>query len=192
MNRTTLHILAGCLLSLTLGVAAGSFRGALTAKSPARLSLQAPVQPNSPSTPPPNIAPSTYRDSFIQAVRTEKGAKRWLLLLSATEKATPEELSALIRDVGEDSAAMRIIAARWAELDPRHMFSWLHAHYLENAPGTQSLRHVMGDVLFEYWTKSDTAGAIKALTDLHEFSGRESLRTKVINEVMKLDAEQGL
>ena len=46
----------------------------------------------------------------------------------------------------------------------------------DGAPGTLPSRYILSDVLFEEWTKSNAKAAIKALTDVPDFSGREQLR----------------
>src|SRR4030095_13435454 len=100
----------------------------------------------------------------------------------------------LIRVASSDSAMIRMLAARWAELDPDHMFRSIYADYMlpEGALSTLPSRHILSDVLFEQWTKSDLKAAIKALTDVPDFSGREQLRMTVSDRVMQVDVEEGL
>jgi len=124
----------------------------------------------------------------------EKGAKRWLVLLAQAEKADATSMPSLIRSVGDDPAMIRMLAARWAELDPAHMFASLYADYLlpDGAPGTLPGRSELTDVLFEEWTKKDPAAVIKALNNAPKFSGLDSLRMTVVNRLMRADVEQGL
>jgi hypothetical protein len=100
----------------------------------------------------------------------------------------------LIRVAGNDSAAVRMLAARWAELDPHHMFTRLYIDALLREGDPQALpeRYILTQVLFEHWIKVDLSGAIKALNDVPDFSGRESLRMQTANSIMKTDVEQGL
>jgi hypothetical protein len=132
--------------------------------------------------------------ALARVVRTETGAKRWLVVLAQAEKAKAEQMPALIRSVGNDSAMIRMLAARWAELDPRHMFASLYADLLQpdGAPGTLPGRWVLTDVLFEEWVKKDVGAVIKALNEVPNFNGRDNLRMTVASRVLKADVEKGL
>ncbi len=103
-------------------------------------------------------------------------------------------MSTLIRIARDDPAAIRMLAARWAELDPSAMFSSLYADYLlpENSPGGLPSRSILRDVLFEQWSKSDLPGAIRALTDVPDFSARDTLRRTVLRLAMKTNGEAAL
>jgi hypothetical protein len=185
MNRTTLHTISGCFLALVLGAGAASVRGFFQTNARSAAPRPIPVE---------SIPTRTIDEQLAETVRTGTGAQRWLLLSSAAENATAADMPGLIRLVRGDSAAIRMLAARWAEIDPRHMLNVLYADYVqpEDAPGTLPNRWELGSVLFEQWTKSDLAGAISALNDVPNFSGRESLRMTVANNAMKADVEQGL
>ena len=132
--------------------------------------------------------------TFAEEIRTATGAKRWLLLLSAAEHATAADMPAMVRSVGTDSAAVRMLAARWAELDPKHMFSYLYGDSFtpDDAPGALPSRWVLSEVLFQEWTKRDLGGAIKALSDAPAFPSRDSFRMQIVNHAIKVDVEQGL
>ena len=129
-----------------------------------------------------------------ESIRNGTGSSRWLQLLATVESARAEDMPGLIRVAANDSAMIRMLAARWAELDPDHMFRSLYADYMlpEGAPGTLPSRYVLSDVLFEQWTKSDVKAAVKALTDVPDFAGRDSLRMTVSNRVMQADVDEGL
>jgi hypothetical protein len=117
-----------------------------------------------------------------------------LLLLASAEKATAADMPALIYSVGPDSIAIRMLGARWAQLDPKHMFNAIYADSFspEDSPGAFPYRSQLGTVLFEEWAKLDLAGAVKVLNDAPDFSARESYRMALVNGAMKEDAEQGL
>jgi hypothetical protein len=182
MNRVTLNTIAACALALVAGFAAGSGRAFSPAgkgtPSPAHATLETP-QANEP---------------LARAVKTEMGAKRWLLLVAAAETATANDMPGIIRAAGDDSAAVRMLAAHWAALDPKHMFASLYADFLlpDGSPVALPQRSALMDSLFEEWSKSDPAGVVKALTDVPDFSGREAMRHNVINRLMATDVETGL
>ncbi len=183
MTRAHFTTIAGAVLALGFGAFAAKMREPFSTNT-------APAKPAMPA-PKPGRAAS---ESLAHALKTETGAKRWLLLLAATEKADASDMPGLIRAVGDDSAAVRMLAARWADLDPSHMFNTLYAEFMlpENAPGALPNRWELTSVLFEQWVKNDAAAAMKALNDVPEFSGRESLRMTTANEIFKNDAEAGL
>ena len=115
-------------------------------------------------------------------------------MLAAVEKATREDMPGLVRIAGQDSAMIRMIAARWAELDPMHMFHWLYSDFLlpEGSPDALPSRWEVSNVLFGEWAKRDLRSMIKALTDVPNFGGRDNLRMNVSSQVLNIDVEQGL
>ena len=185
MNRTTLQTLIGCPVALALGTSA-AFVLPHFSDSPAPPSTSA-------------VAPAPKLETQIEgplaaAYRTATGAKRTLLLVSAAEHASAAEMSTLIRIARDDPAAIQMLAARWAELDPSAMFSSLYADYLlpNNTPGALPSLRTLSDVLFEEWAKNDLPAAIRALTDAPAFSARESLRMTLVRSAMQADVETGL
>ena len=187
MTRAHFPTLGLAALSLSLGALAAKMR---EPSSPENAAVHAVAKPALP-TPAPG---RTASEALARAVQTETGAKRWLILLAATENGDASDMPGLIRAVGEDNAAVRMLAARWADLDPSHMFHTLYAEFLlpENSPGALPSRWELTSVLFEQWVKSDVAAAMKALNDVPEFSGRESLRMTTASEILKTDVEAGL
>src|SRR5262245_41936473 len=121
MKRSTLR--------LTLACAGGLAAGAVTAGW--TWSTQ-PKTPNAPNTPAASAAPAprTAGAALAEAVRTAAGERRWLLLAGAAEHATAQDMPALIRLAGADASATNMLAARWAELDPKHMLATLYGEYL--------------------------------------------------------------
>ena len=186
MNRTTLQTLIGCLLALVLGASAAFVRPQVS-KDPAPI-------PSGPVAAPAADSESQVDSPLATAYRAAKGAKRWLLLVSAAEHATAGEMSTLIRLARDDQAAVRMLAAHWAELDPSGMFSSIYADSLlpESMPGTLPSRYVLSEVLFEYWAKTDLPAAMKALNDAPNFSQRDNTRMNLVNQVMKTDPEAAL
>ena len=186
MNRLALQTLLGCPVALALGASAAFMlpRSSTQSVAPQPASATAAV----------NYSEPQIEGPLAEAYRSATGAKRWLLLVSACERATAGEMSTLIRIARDDPAAIRMLAARWAELDPSAMFSSLYADYLlpENTPGALPSRGTLSDVLFEQWAKNDLATAIRALTDAPSFSARDSLRMTLANDAMKADVETGL
>jgi hypothetical protein len=187
MNRTTLQTLIGCVLGLVLGASAAFVGPQISSSSPA----PHPVAPSATSVP---ESDTQIDGPLATAYRAATGAKRWLLLVSAAEHATAAEMSTLIRMARDDQAAVRMLAAHWAELDPAGMFSSLYADFLlpESMPGTLPSRYTLSQVLFEYWAKADLPAAMKALNDAPNFSQRDNTRMNLVNQVMKSDPEAGL
>lgn len=140
------------------------------------------------------VQASFSEESVAEAFRTETGAKRWLTLLSAAEKATAEEMPALLRIAGNDGAAVRMLASRWAELDPKHMWVSICADYLtpSGTPGMLPSRWVLSDMLFERWMKHDRTAALQALDDSPLFPELDHFRVHIAKRVMKADVEEGL
>ena len=55
------------------------------------------------------------------------GVTRWLLWLQAIEKAQPADFPRLAQLARDNPAALQFVAARWAEIAPRHLFNALVA-----------------------------------------------------------------
>jgi hypothetical protein len=185
MSRSTIQTVLACLVALALGAGAAVWHS--QSQDPAPTTTAVAEVPSEP-------APRPLDPALVTAVKSEVGAKRWLRLVAASEQATAAEMPSLIRLAGKDSAAIRMIAARWAELDSRHMFKCLYAEMLlpENAPNALPSRWVMQEALFEVWAKKDPAAVMKVLAEVPTFSGIESLRMNVVNAFMKSDPEKGI
>jgi hypothetical protein len=203
MNSATLLKLGCAAVALTIGLMAGSYHSDSSKsydKSTARhTEAAAPAARGSVPAPVPafkdlDSTPRTISDSEFEVLKAAKGARRWLLLLSFAEKATAADMAALIYSVGPDSTAIRMLAARWAELDPIHMLASIYGDSVlpEDSPNAFPYRSQLGIVLFEEWAKRDLATAVKALTDLPDSSARESYRSILVRAAMKEDVEQGL
>ena len=72
-------------------------------------------------------------DDSPLATRLEKdlalssGVTRWLYWLEALEKAAPSDFPRLDRLARGNPAVLRLVAERWAEFAPRHLFDTLVA-----------------------------------------------------------------
>jgi hypothetical protein len=183
MNRAALTTTSACALALAAGVAAGSLRSFF----PATDRSESPIEAAAFGTP-------STDDPLTRAVRTETGAKRWLLLVSAAEKATAKDMPGIIRAAGDDPAAVRMLGAHWAALDAKHMFATLYAEFLlpDGSPAALPQRSTLMDSLFEEWSRADAAGVVKALTDIPNFPALETMRHNVVNRLMTTDVEVAL
>jgi hypothetical protein len=186
MNRATFQTLLGAGVALVAGVVLAKVIPDSHSSTAGRSSASGAVDPATNAQQP--------ESALARVVRTETGSKRWLVVLAQAEKASAEKMPSLIRSVGNDSAMIRMLAARWAELDPEHMFASLYADLLQpdGAPGTLPSRWILTDVLFEEWVKKDISKVIKALNGVPNFSGRDNLRMTVVSRVLKADIEKGL
>jgi hypothetical protein len=186
MNRTTFQTTLGGVLTLALGAVAGTWHARSTSGTPAENTKAVATASNAGERP--------ASAALTEAVRKATGAHKWLLLASAAEHATVKDLPGLIRLAGEDDVAVRMLAARWAELNPRHMFSSLYADFMlpDGSPAALPSRWALTDALFEQWTKTDPAAVVKAMNEVPDFPGREGLRMTVSNQIFKVDVEQGL
>ena len=202
MNSATVLKLGCAAVALSIGWLAGSYRSDTSksvGKTTARPNVAEPAASGSVPAPAPGLklietVPRAISDSEFEVLGAAKGARRWLLLLSFAEKATAADMAALIYAVGPDSTAVRMLAARWAQLDPMHMLASIHGNSLlpEDSPNAFPYRSQLSSVLFDEWAKKDLAGAVKALTDLSDTSTREGYRAMLVRGAMKEDIEQGL
>src|SRR5689334_20455779 len=122
MNSSQKQTAAVCLGAAVLGAVAGTL-----------FQSQPKSQANAAMTPgaaaPGTALPQGRRISAAlqESIRNGKGASRWLQLLSTLENAKAEDMGGLLRAAGDDPAMVRMLGARWAELDPDHMFRSIYA-----------------------------------------------------------------
>lgn len=197
MNRRLIQMGFGCLLSAAIGAAVAGLRTRTAPSSPAENAILSPQAkpPGEASSPRPE---RVGFDAAVAALKTilgeQKGASRWATLFAEIERAKAEDMPGILQAVGKDSAAVRMLGARWAELNPRHMFNYLYseAPIPADSPAALPLRGELQDALMEEWVKSDITGAREALSVTEDFPGRESFRMSFVNRAMNTDVEQSL
>ena len=187
MNRATLHTGIACalaLLALLAGVVSGGRRPVFPPDESARASHTASRA----------ATPDAANSPLALAVKTETGAKGWLRLAAAAEKATAKDMPGIIRAAGGNSEAVRMLATHWARLDPRHMFREIYADFLqpEGAPTALPQRNALLQSLFEDWAKTDPAALVKALSEAPAFQGNDNARRTAVNSLMRADVETAL
>jgi hypothetical protein len=115
------------------------------------------------------------------------GVTRWLYWLEALEKATPADCPRLARLAHGNSSLVRLLAARWVELDPRHMFDSIVANQGPGFPVGELQR-----VLFDEWSKKDVDALIGALNNTNGPAIPEQWRRNFAVSLIDKDVERGL
>jgi hypothetical protein len=118
-----------------------------------------------------------------------EGVTRWLYWLEALEKAAPADFPRLARLAQGNSTAMRFVAARWVELDARHLFDTLVA---ASKQGGGFPSEELARVLLDEWPKRDPEAVIAALSGAEEFGARANWRLEVAMSLVQTDVERGL
>jgi hypothetical protein len=140
-----------------------------------------------------NDAKDSSSDDLAAELARQKGAMRWLYLLGAAEKATAADMPAMLRAAKDLPGATRMLAVRWAELDPQHMFRTLCADYARHKTGGALAEdYNLRGILFETWAKTDPEAAIAALQDRTALPGVEGERFSMANTIMKTDPLRGM
>jgi hypothetical protein len=117
------------------------------------------------------------------------GVTRWLHWVNALEKAAPGDFPRLFQLARDNPVARRFVAARWAEVAPRHMFGLLVAA----SKGGNSLPvNELANILFTEWPKRDPDGAIDALSKGSDFALRPHWRFEVAYAMVDQDIERAL
>src|SRR5262245_61798892 len=75
-------------------------------------------------------ATMTFPDSplatqLARDLSMSSGVTRWLLWMEAVEKASLVDLPRLAQLAAGDSTQMRLLAARWVEMNPQHLFEYI-------------------------------------------------------------------
>lgn len=189
----SLLLVAAAALGLLIGFA---WRGRPRSETASHAAPAAPDQqgprPSARSLKPRAGAP---RQASSLAARLERdlslasGVTRWLHWFDALERAVPADFPCLAKLAQGNPAALRLVASRWVELDPRHLFETLRT-LTDSESG--SLSSALAAVLFQEWPKRDPAAAIAALDEPDVAGQRDAWRYRVVDAVLDQEAELGL
>ncbi len=117
------------------------------------------------------------------------GVTRWLYWLEALEKAAPADFPRLARLAQTNATALRFVAARWVEVDPRHLFDTLVA---ASKSGRGLPVNELAEALFEEWPKRDPDAAIAAVNEAGISRVPSDWRFSLAYAVVEKDIERGL
>ncbi|HEX7860912.1 MAG TPA: hypothetical protein VF773_11330 [Verrucomicrobiae bacterium] len=118
------------------------------------------------------------------------GVTRWLHWLEAVEKAQLSDFPRLALVADGNSIAIDLVAARWIELNPRHLFDTIAAQQSDSGVWAS-----LGNTLFKEWPKRDMNGVIDALssTNFVGNGGRmKNWRWQVAGKLIETDPEVGV
>jgi hypothetical protein len=192
------------LLSASAGLAAGfAVRwlqpSPLTTEAPARTKTVAAAANKTPVTnvsgASPNRTMTPLASHLEQQLAVSTGVSRWLEWMSVMEKAKSSDFPDLARLARGNSVVLRMVAARWMEVDRDHLFKTLVAESgnVDPVTGAQAFPLTgLGQQLFEEWSKTDPAAAVAALSGSDCPAQLRDLRYTVLNSVMAKDPEMGL
>ncbi|HUF60808.1 MAG TPA: hypothetical protein VMN36_01925 [Verrucomicrobiales bacterium] len=159
------------------------------------------TMPLSPAAPPPS-QPGQRKSSFLEERNREEQAlaeaasrasrtHKWLWLATQAESARADEMPRLVRLAAGDSELIRMLAARWTELDPAHMLTTLLADIRSSKQTIPEGGRLMHE-LIQSWGESDPQLLAKALSDDSLFAGYEDFRLTGAGIIMEQDPGLGL
>jgi hypothetical protein len=189
MKRTT-----GLFIVLLSGMAGLALGFALRPRSTTQANVQAGSLPTFPTAFASDREPmgASKNDASPLATKLEldlsmsTGVTRWLYWLEAVERASLSDLPRLARLARDNSTAMRLVASRWIDLNPRHLFDTLLAADPSFPSSTLEI------TLLHEWPKRDPNAIIAALNEAPAFGNRNQWRARVAGSVIEQDAELGL
>jgi len=152
-------------LAVSLGLAAGFavrawHRPDGKADTPAKRPTAPGSSASSKASAPPPAAASALVTKTEADLSLSTGVTRWLVWMTAVEKASLADFPALARLGKNLPGALRMLAARWIALSPQHLFDSCIAGEKSGAFPTDEL----ASLLFEEWPKNDPAACIAALS----------------------------
>src|SRR5205085_9556696 len=103
-------------------------------------------------------APS-FTNALARNLSLSTGVTRWLYWMDAVERASLADFPGLARLAVGDHTAIHLIAARWAQLDPKNFFHELVGNDLPGGNGT------LGYLLIRDWAKRDPTAMIAAFNE---------------------------
>jgi hypothetical protein len=118
-----------------------------------------------------------------------KGVTRWLFWFEALENARPEDFARLAELARSDSAILKMVAARWMEVNPQSMFESAAALLQESS--SRELGSSLMNLLLDSWPKTDPEAAIAAVGAARSRLGR-NWEIRVINAIFDKNIERGL
>ena len=131
--------------------------------------------------------PSALADRLEADLSLSTGVTRWLLWMTAVEKASLSDYPRLALLAKDLPGALRMLGAQWVKLDPRHMFDSVLE--LADSDALGQARHQLSDVLLSEWPKSDPEAVLNA------FGGRgvpSAWRMTALNTLFEADPERAI
>jgi hypothetical protein len=198
MRKVFVHLLfiaAGAALGLAVGFALRGHRVPESVDSPAataRSSIVSTGKSNRAANRAINVSPNDDSPLATQLERDlslSSGVTRWLYWLDAIERAAPSDFPRLARLAQGNTAAMRLVAARWVATAPRQLFD---TYLAALKAGNTSFMEEPMRMLFEEWPRNDPEAAIKALNGPEDFGTRGRWRVDLASRLMEIDVERGL
>ena len=136
------------------------------------------------------VAVTAVELSLIAQLKTDlansSGVTRWLYWVAAIEKAPIEEFSQLAQLAEGDTSALRMLAMRWVELNPKHLLETLAER------GDRSTKELLSEVLFQEWAKRDPEALIKELDGNSSLGPLRAWRSDAAEQITRSHPKLGL
>jgi hypothetical protein len=138
---------------------------------------------------PPVSDDSPLATQLERNLTSSSGVTRWLYWLGALEKATPRDFPRLARLAKGNPTMLGLVATRWVEVAPHHLFDTLVAASkgLETLPVQELAR-----VLVSEWPKRDPEAAIAAFNEPAAMGMWHAWRLELAAAILDTDVERGL
>lgn len=185
-----------CLGAAVAGLSGGYvLRGSANSEKDAG-STEGKERKSDAATPKTEGRTSPSKHAILVGKNTERsrGANHWLHWMAGVENAALADLPGLARMAKDNPIALRMIAYRWCQLDPKHFFETLkkESRFADRSGDEKFPIMEMGRYLFEEWSKDDPEAAIAALSSPDAIVGHQGLRHSVVDSVMRADPRRGL
>ncbi|MBP7950151.1 MAG: hypothetical protein KA004_10880 [Verrucomicrobiales bacterium] len=108
-------------------------------------------------------------------------------LLELLDRLKPEDFSPVASACSHSALASRVLAARWAEVDPPGFFKHLASHGTEGPQG-----HALAGILVNVWAASDLNAAQAAAARLQSPDAPFDIEHAIALALLRKDTKQGL
>lgn len=132
-------------------------------------------------------ASSALADKLRTDLSLSHGVTRWLLWMTAVEKAGPGDFPQLARMAQELPGALNMLGARWIELDPAGLFA-ICRDPVEAGAGFPA--NELAQLLMETWPKKDPDAVLAALRSSSNL--QMGIQFSALNALFQNRAEQAL
>ncbi len=183
-TRAILLIICGALLGAATGMALRARHHALEVESAALRRFVLPTRHQPAQAGDLAWNTSSLTNDLAQNVSLSTGVTRWLYWMEAVERASLADFPRLARLASGNRQALRLVAARWAQLDSKNFFRVL-LQKNTGLPVDQLAYRLILD-----WAKRDPSALVAAMTEAG--SPASQWRRTAANSIIKENPELGL
>lgn len=188
------------LIAAASGLGAGFFFRMASPTKAANLqnsATKAQQTEKTPSTAPragkvPNATPNTLAASLEKELANSAGVTKWLLWISAIDRAALDDLPHLARLAANTPTALRMLTAHWIGKDRQHLVTTLMNHHGADTANDAFPARSLCEALIDDWTTADPDAVLTLLSQPNLPGIFESQKNSFVSKLVRSDPERAL